>query len=149
MTYEEALRPPARKDTDYDAAEYRDLVKAYAEAASVLKRQAKARAQSSFAPAAPPPVTAPRSSPTPAPTAIAQPSPTSIALNGSRERLLTSIAPKMSRALPTLLEAGVDSVETLLRLQEAELRELLAVTDLLAFDRIVLVSRLRPHLVPS
>lgn len=52
----------------------------------------------------------------------------------------------MSRALPLLVEAGVDDVATLLRLQESELRELLALVDLLPFDRVMLGSRLRPFL---
>ena len=52
----------------------------------------------------------------------------------------------MLRALPSLVAAGIDDVATLLRLTEMELRNVVALTDLLPFDRIVLVSRLRPHL---
>ena len=141
-------------DTDYDASDYRDLVTAYADAARVLKSQAKAPATSAPSIESVPhqrehTASATPSPPTPVAVVAAPSTPSSINLRGSLADLLTSIAPKMARALPTLVEAGVEDVETLLRLREGELGELLAVTALLPFDRIVLASRLRPHLVAS
>lgn len=165
LTLETALRPPARRATDYDADEYTDMLEAYEQAARVLKVQAKARATPSspqLAPSSPIAKLAPApppSSPTPASQPANSADRWAVRLEGSLEDLLVSIAPKMSRALPSLLEAGVEcvadqssvlssrrDVATLLRLRADELAELLAITDLLPFDRIVLASRLRPYL---
>lgn len=70
--------------------------------------------------------------------------------DGSLAELLESIHPATKRAAQSLMQAGVDNVPMLLRLREGELRALLGVADgLLPLDRILLMSRLGPHLAQS
>ena len=68
-------------------------------------------------------------------------------IDGTLRDLLVSIAPKMVRALPLLVSAGVDDVGTLRRLRPSELEEFLALAGLLPLDRILLKSRLAPRLL--
>ena len=71
----------------------------------------------------------------------------SMVIDGTLRDLLVSIAPKMVRALPLLVSAGVDDVGTLRRLRPSELEEFLALAGLLPLDRILLKSRLAPRLL--
>lgn len=148
LSLEDALRPPTAKESNFVQADYTNLVAAFAEAARHLKRHAKRPAQPALQPRL---ARTPISSPSPAVAApVTPPPPAELVLDGSLEDLLVSIAPAMARARSTLTDAGIDDVATLLRLREPELRDLLAlVPDLLPLHRILLISRLTPHLAAA